>query len=191
MRAKLTRHNGPLSVRACAKLVPMHHSTLAQHIKNGAVRSHHGGRVVYLQEVMEDLANNIDLTRSHSRGAKGRRAGEPGPSPAKGALQRRKIERPLQATTGFKFEAESDLEHWADLVDSALRSGAEVVTPAGFGRNLLRTDALVLLDELRRGPGNVDRIFECLLRLGIEELPVVRVRMSEVLEDMAATGFRT
>ena len=51
-----------ISISKCALAIGLHKSTLASQVKDGSIRSHEGK--VYLSEVLEDRAKNIDLSRS-------------------------------------------------------------------------------------------------------------------------------
>lgn len=57
-----------ITVREAARQIGVNQSTLSRQIKAGAIRSH-GGKV-RLSELLEDRAQNIDLTRSHRRSAR-------------------------------------------------------------------------------------------------------------------------
>jgi hypothetical protein len=57
-----------ISIAEAAKKVGVNKSTLSRQVNSGAVRSHNGK--VRLAEVLEDRANNIDLTQSRRRSAK-------------------------------------------------------------------------------------------------------------------------
>jgi hypothetical protein len=54
-----------ISLRDAAREIGINVSTLSRQVKSGAVRSHDGK--VRLSEVLEDRANNIDLTQSRRR----------------------------------------------------------------------------------------------------------------------------
>jgi len=75
--------DGLISLGAAAKAVGINKSTLSRQVKSGAIRSH-GGKV-RLSEVLEDRANNIDLSQSR-RGPKG--AKRPGARRATAAVKR-------------------------------------------------------------------------------------------------------
>lgn len=165
-----------LSIRAAARLVPCHHSTLAEHVRHGAVRSHDGK--VVLREVLEDLANNIDLSRSHRR---------------KAATSDNAPREPMVGLSGeapyVTFDPD-DLEHWADLVEAAIRrSGdSDQVTLTEFnGEVIYRADAEALVRTYQGGglEENLKSLRDLHHRLGITELPVVRVRLSEIAEHFA------
>ena len=65
----MTNDADPLiSISAAAKNIGVNKSTLSRQIADGSVRSHEGK--VRLSEVLEDRANNIDLTRSSRRAGK-------------------------------------------------------------------------------------------------------------------------
>lgn len=65
----MTQDADPLiSISAAAKKIGVNKSTLSRQIADGSVRSHEGK--VRLSEVLEDRANNIDLTRSSRRAGK-------------------------------------------------------------------------------------------------------------------------
>lgn len=53
--------NKPISIASAARKIGVHRSTLAKQVRQGQIRSHPGG-LVYLSEVLEDRAANIDQT---------------------------------------------------------------------------------------------------------------------------------
>ena len=103
----MTNLNDPLiSVAEAARQIDRNRSTLSRHVKSGAVRSHEGK--VRLSEVLEDLASNIDLSRSH-----------------RGNGQIDSFSEPQIETFDATFDATADATNAADLVAPPDEAAAE------------------------------------------------------------------
>lgn len=111
-----------ISLGAAARAIGINKSTLSRQVKSGAIRSHDGK--VRLSEVLEDRANNIDLSQSR-RGSKasGRAAGRPATKPAKAASRKPRVATP--DATGATDATDDEDGEALILVDGQLLSFAE------------------------------------------------------------------